>query len=145
MTRVRNNEHHIMVWTNGGTELLYLFPRHAIPVDPTEAYMGPDYALWFASNGAQGTKPDDPELLKIYDLYRAASGLKEDGRNKNAQDIWKILVEQQYGIGVVGQSPALMGVRIVSNKLGNIASRVCIAQHCRVPGGSHPETWYYKA
>jgi peptide/nickel transport system substrate-binding protein len=145
MTRVRNNEHHIMVWTNGGTELLYLFPRHAIPVDPTEAYMGPDYALWFASNGAQGTKPDDPELLKIYDLYRAASGLKEDGRTRNAQEIWKILVEQQYGIGVVGQSPALMGVRIVSNRLGNIASRVCIAQHCRVPGGSHPETWYYKA
>ena len=60
MTRVRNNEHHIMVWTNGGTELLYLFPRHAIPVDPTEAYMGPEYAVWFASNGAQGTKPDDP-------------------------------------------------------------------------------------
>jgi peptide/nickel transport system substrate-binding protein len=145
MTRVRNNEHHIMVWTNGGTELLYLFPRHAIPVDPTEAYMGPDYALWFASNGAQGTKPDDPELLKIYDLYRAASGLKEDGRTRNAQEIWKILVGQQYGIGVVGQSPALMGVRIVSNRLGNIASRVCIAQHCRVPGGSHPETWYYKA
>jgi peptide/nickel transport system substrate-binding protein len=101
--------------------------------------------LWFASNGAQGTKPDDPELLKIYDLYRAASGLKEDGRTRNAQEIWKILVEQQYGIGVVGQSPALMGVRIVSNRLGNIASRVCIAQHCRVPGGSHPETWYYKA
>ena len=37
-----------------------------------------------------------------------------------------------------------MGVRLVSNKLGNIASRVCIAQHCRVPGGSHPEQWYYK-
>jgi hypothetical protein len=29
-----------MVWTNGGTELLYLFPRHAIPVDPVEAFMG---------------------------------------------------------------------------------------------------------
>ena len=37
-----------------------------------------------------------------------------------------------------------MGVRLASNKLGNIPSRVCIAQHCRTPGGSHPETWYYK-
>ena len=44
MTRIRNNEHHIFIWTNGGTELLYLFPRHAIPVDPTEAYMGPAYS-----------------------------------------------------------------------------------------------------
>ena len=50
----------------------------------------------------------------------------------------------QYGIGTVGQSAAGMGVRLVSNKLGNIASRVCAAQHCRTPGNSHPETWYYK-
>jgi peptide/nickel transport system substrate-binding protein len=44
----------------------------------------------------------------------------------------------------VGQSPAGLGVRLVSNRLGNIASRVCNAQHCRTPGNSHPETWYYK-
>ena len=144
-TRSRNNETHIYVWNNGGTELLYLFPRHAIPVDPTEAYMGPEYALYYASGGKQGTKPDDPNLLKIWELFSAASALDTAGRNKNAQEIWKILVDQQYGIGIVGQSPAVMGVRLVSNKLGNIASRVCIAQHCRTPGNSHPETWFYKA
>lgn len=144
MTRTRNNEHHIMVWTNGGTELLYLFPRHAIPVDPTEAFMGPLYAQWYASGGSQGKEPDDPELIRIFDLYRAAAGLDEAGRISNAQEIWKILVDQQYGIGTVGQSPALMGVRLASNRLGNIPSRVCIAQHCRTPGGSHPETWFYK-
>lgn len=144
MSRVRNNDHHMYVWTNGGTELLYLFPRHAIPVDPTEAYMGPDYAVYYASGGAQGTKPDDPNLLKIWELFSAASGMKAPGRIKNAQEIWRILVDQQYGIGIVGQSPAFMGVRIASNKLGNVASRVCIAQHCRTPGGSHPETWFYK-
>jgi peptide/nickel transport system substrate-binding protein len=144
MTRVLNNEHHIMVWNNGGTELFYLFPRHAIPVDPTEAYMGPEFAQWYASNGKQGRKPDDPNLLKIFDLFRSAAGQQEVERFKTAQEIWQILVDQQYGIGTVGQSAALMGVRLVSNKLGNIASRVCIAQHCRVPGGSHPETWYYK-
>jgi peptide/nickel transport system substrate-binding protein len=144
MTRVLNNEHHIMVWNNGGTELFYLFPRHAIPVDPTEAYMGPEFAQWYASNGKQGRKPDDPNLLKIFDLFRSAAGQQAEERYKTAQEIWKILVDQQYGIGTVGQSAALMGVRLVSNKLGNIASRVCIAQHCRVPGGSHPEQWYYK-
>jgi peptide/nickel transport system substrate-binding protein len=144
MTRVLNNEHHIMVWNNGGTELFYLFPRHAIPVDPTEAYMGPEFAQWYASNGKQGRKPDDPNLLKIFDLFRGAAGQQAEERFKTAQEIWKILVDQQYGIGTVGQSAALMGVRLVSNKLGNIASRVCIAQHCRVPGGSHPEQWYYK-
>jgi len=145
MTRVRNNEHHIYIWNNAGTELLYLFARHAIPVDPTEAYMGPDYATYYASGGKQGTKPDDENILKIWDLFSSAAGLKVDGRNKNAQEIWKINVDQQYGIGTVGQSPAGLGVRLVSNKLGNIAAQVCNAQHCRTPGNSHPETWYFKA
>jgi peptide/nickel transport system substrate-binding protein len=139
-----NNEHQLFVWNNGGTELLYLFPTWAIPVIPGAAF-APDYATWYSSGGKQGSKPDDPNILKIFDLYTEASSLKADGRNQNAQEIWKILVDQQYGIGTVGQSPAGLGVRLVSNKLGNIASRVCNAQHCRTPGNSHPETWYFKA
>jgi peptide/nickel transport system substrate-binding protein len=144
-TRTRNNEHQIMIWTNGGTELLYLFPRHALPVDPTEAYVGPEFASWFSSNGAQGRAPTDPNMLKALELFRSASAEKtEAGRDKIAQDIWKILVDQQYMIGTVGESPAQFGVRLVSTKLGNIPSRSCIAQHCRTPSSSHPETWYFK-
>ncbi len=138
-----NNEHQLFVWNNGGTELLYLFPTWAVPVIPGAAF-GPDYATWYSSGGKQGTKPDDPNIMKIFELYTEASGLKSDGRNHNAQEIWKILVDQQYGIGTVGQSPAGLGVRLVSNRLGNIAGRVCNAQHCRTPGNSHPETWFFK-
>ncbi|MEJ0018280.1 MAG: hypothetical protein WDN25_17305 [Acetobacteraceae bacterium] len=128
-----------------GTELLYLFPRHAIPVDATEAFMGPDYAQYYSSGGKQGSKPEDPAILRSGSCSPRAASLQTEGRNKNAQEIWKILIDQQIGIGTVGQSPGGMGVRLVSNRLGNIASRVCLAQHCRTPGNSHPETWYYKA
>ena len=79
---------------------------------------GPAYAAWYASGGKQGTKPDDPNILKIFDLYTEAAGLKAEGRNRNAQEIWKILVDQQYGIGTVGQSPAGLGVRLVSQPAG---------------------------
>ena len=109
------------------------------------AAFGPTYAAWFASGGTKGTKPEDPNILKIFDLYSEASGLKVEGRNKNAQEIWKILLDGQYAIGTVGQSPAGLGVRLVSNRLGNIAARVCNAQHCRTPGNSHPQTWYFKS
>ena len=143
-TRTRNNEHHIRIWTNNGTEMIYLFPRFVLPVEASDAYLGPQFAAWYASGGTQGRKPEDPNLLKAMDLFREAAGLQEDGRNRNAQEIWKIFVDQQYGIGTVGQSPAFMGVRVVSNRLENIPARVCIAQHCRTPGGSHPETWFYK-
>jgi hypothetical protein len=115
-----------------------------IPVDPTEAFMGPEYAKWYASNGEQGREPEDPEMLKILELFRGAAGQKSEQRIETAKEIWKILIDQQYGIGTVGQSPALLGVRLGSNKLGTIPGRNCIAQHCRTPGGAHPETWFYK-
>ena len=43
---------------------------------------GPAYAAWYASGGKQGTKPDDPNILKIFDLYTEAAGLKAEGRNQ---------------------------------------------------------------
>ena len=145
LQRSMGNEHQVAAWQNGGSELLYLFPRHTLPVDPTEPYLGPEIAKWFVSGGAQGTAPADPNLLKALELFKSASGQQEDERNRTAQEIWKILVDNQYGIGICGQSPAAQGVRIVSRRLGNIPSRACIAQHCRTPGSSHPETWYFKA
>jgi peptide/nickel transport system substrate-binding protein len=143
--RIAANQDQIDVWTNGGTELIFMYPRHCLPVDPTEAHLGVEIAKWYSSNGQQGTAPTDPELKRALELFRSAAGQQEAERNKTAQEIWKIIVDQQYSIGTVGQSPAQFGVRIVSRKLGNIPSRVCIAQHCRTPGTSHPETWYFKA
>ena len=35
--RLDNNEHHLFVWNNGGTELLYPFPTWAVPVFPAPA------------------------------------------------------------------------------------------------------------
>ena len=144
-TRVAGNEHQIAFWANDGSEVLYLFPRHALPVDPAEALMGQPIARWYATGGAQGKKPGDPQLLKALELMRSAGGKKTEERFKVAQEIFKLIVDEQFSIGTVGQSPATMGVRVVSKKLGNIPSRQINAQHCRTPCSSHPETFYYKA
>ena len=143
-TRSQNDELQIMLWANDGSEMLYLFPRHALPVDPTEAHMGAAYAKWYASNGQSGKKPADPEMLKAMDLFRSATGQKDQDRVNTAKEIWKIIVEQEWSIGTVGQSPAFMGVRVVSNKMGNIPEREINAQHCRTPGSSQPSTFYFK-
>ncbi|MCW3476771.1 ABC transporter substrate-binding protein [Limobrevibacterium gyesilva] len=145
LQRIMGNDHHVAAWQNGGSELLYLFPRHTLPVDPTEPFLGPEICKWYASDGKQGTPPADANLLRALQLFRGAAGQQEDERNKTAQEIWRILVDNQYGIGICGQSPAAQGVRIVGRRLGNIPGRACIAQHCRTPGSSHPETWFYKA
>jgi peptide/nickel transport system substrate-binding protein len=144
-TRMRSNEHQIGIWANDGSEVLYLFPRHALPVDPVEAFIGQPIAVWYASGGTKGKAPKDPQLLRALELFRSANGKKTQERYKVAQEIWKILVDQVYSIGTVGQSPATMGVRVVSRKLGNIPSREINAQHCRTPGSSQPSTFYFKA
>lgn len=141
-TRALNGEHQLYSWNNSGAELLFLFPRHALPVEPTEAYLGPAWAKWFASDGTAGTKPDDPEMLKAYDLFKAASGQKLDDRIKTAKEIWKILVDQQYAIGLWGESATL---RITNNKLGNVPGRQCADQNCRTPGSSMPATFFFKS
>ena len=125
-TRDNGSENQMITWANDGSEMLFLFPRHAIPVDAAESHMGMAYARWYASKGASGKKPDDPE------------------RNKTAQEIWKILVDNVYSIGTVGQSPAFMGVRIVKNNMGNIPDRQVNAQHVRTPYSSQPITFYFK-
>jgi peptide/nickel transport system substrate-binding protein len=144
-TRMRSNEQQISIWANDGTELLYLFPRHGLPVDPAEAKMGHPIADWYASNGKSGKAPRDPELIKALELFRSANGKKLPERIKIAQEIFRMMIDGQYSIGTVGQSPATMGVRISSKKMGNMASRQINAQHCRTPGTSQPSTYYFKA
>jgi peptide/nickel transport system substrate-binding protein len=106
--------------------------------------MGMAYAKWYASKGQSGKKPDDPEMQKAFDLFRASFGAKEEDRIRNGKEIWKILVDNVYSIGTVGQSPAFMGVRIVKNNMGNIPDRQVNAQHVRTPYSSQPITFYFK-
>ena len=107
--------------------------------------MGHPIARWYASDGKQGKPPKDPELLRALELFKSAPGKKAEERKKIAKEIWKILVDGQFSIGTVGLSPAVMGVRIVSNRMGNIPARQVNAQHARTPGISHPATFFFKA
>jgi peptide/nickel transport system substrate-binding protein len=143
-TRVRNDDNQMSIFSNNGSESLFLLPSPVLPIDPQSSQGGAGHARWFASNGALGVQPEDPSMLKAYDLLRSAPGLPEAERTKIAQDIWKLAVDNVWTIGLVGQSPNYMGTRVVNAKLENVPERVCISQHCRTPWSGHPEQWYYK-
>ena len=142
--RMRNDQHQMVIWTNNGTESLFLYPVLALPVDSTTGYFGAANALWYSSNGAAGTKPREPELLRAYELMRRAASEPQDARDRTAQEVWRLAADQAWGLGLVGQSPAFMGVRIVSDRLENVPDRICISQHCRTPWSAHPEQWYFR-
>jgi peptide/nickel transport system substrate-binding protein len=145
MTRMRNNEHQIFMWANDGSELIYAFPRHALPLDPAEAMMGPLIANWFVTGGEEGVAPSEEAMLEAFDLYRSAGGQNKEESDKTAQEIWKIIVDNVFSIGTVGVSPAVMGIRIVKNTMGNIPARQVNMQHARTPQSSHPATFYFKS
>jgi peptide/nickel transport system substrate-binding protein len=143
-TRMRNNEHQIFMWANDGSELIYAFPRHALPVDPVEAMMGPLIALWYVSNGEEGMAPTEEAMLTAIELYTSAGGQNVEESNATAQEIWKLIVDNVFSIGTVGVSPAVMGIRIVKNNMGNIPARQVNMQHARTPQSSHPATFFFR-
>jgi peptide/nickel transport system substrate-binding protein len=143
--RVRNNEHQIIIWQNDGSEQIFTFPRHALPVEPSEPNLGPLYAQWYASAGDKGKKPDDPQMLKVLELFGQAKSQTPEQAAKTAQEIWKILIEETWSIGTVGVSPAVSGVRIMKNTLGNVPAREANVIYARTPGTSHPVTAYFKS
>jgi peptide/nickel transport system substrate-binding protein len=140
VTRNQNNETQIYIW-GAGTEDLFLFPRHELPVEPTEPFTGPLYAKWYATAGASGTKPTDPDLLKAMDLLRSGAGVEESDRMQIGKQIRQLIVDNQWVIGTVGFVP---NVRVIGNKMGNIPERISWKSRCRTPGATHPSTYYFK-
>jgi len=106
--------------------------------------MGPLIANWFVTNGEEGVAPPDENMLAAFDLYNQASSQNKEESDKTAQEIWKIIVDNVFSIGTVGVSPAVMGIRIVKNTMGNIPARQVNMQHARTPQSSHPATFYFK-
>ncbi len=141
VTKNLNNETQIYIW-GAGTEDLFLFPRHELPVEPVEPFTGPEYAKWFASNGEQGTKPTDPDLLKAMDLLRSGAGVEEGPRMEIGKQIRQLIVDNQWVIGTVGFVP---NVRVVRTNMGNVPERISWRSRCRTPGATHPSTYYFKS
>jgi ABC-type transport system substrate-binding protein len=143
-TRIRNDDHQITIFSNNGSESLFLYPNPVIPVDPISSQGGAAIARWWSSNGTAGIAPEEPELLKAFAMLRSAGGLREAERTQLAKDIWKLVVDQVWTVGLVGLSPSYMGTRVVNAKLENVPGRVCTSQHCRTPWSARPDQWYYK-
>src|SRR3982074_798460 len=85
-TRVRNDQNQIVLWSNNGSESLYLYTIPVLPIDPQSVFGGAAYAQGYASNGAAGIKPTDPELLKGFALLRSAVSEPEARRIEIAQE-----------------------------------------------------------
>lgn len=144
LKRTEANEQQLAAWNNDGSEHLFTFPQHVFPVElAAVATSGPHYAKWFHSAGKQGKEPE-PKMKELMEKWKKAFGVPEKERIQLGKDIWKIAAEEVFIIGVVGQGPAAMGVRVVKNNMGNIPSRMYNSPDGKTPGISRPATFYWK-
>jgi len=144
LQRTANNEQQLAAWNNDGSEHLFTFPLHVFPFElAAVATSGPHYVKWFHSAGAQGKEPE-PRMKELMEKFKKAFGVPEKERIQLGKEIWAIAAEEVYIIGVVGQGPASMGVRVVKNGLGNIPSRMYNSPDGKTPGISRPATFYWK-
>jgi len=104
---------------------------------------GPLYGLWFQSGGSM-VKPPPPPLRQPYEMYTRALGAPEAERRQLGQEIWKIVLEEQWSVGLVGWSPAAAGVRIAKVALGNVPARQINSPAMKTPTVSHPTTFFWK-
>jgi peptide/nickel transport system substrate-binding protein len=140
--RVGANEQHMRISWGDGSEHLLTYPFNVFPFDGNSEF-GPLYGLWFQSNGSKGKRPP-PRLRWLYELYAKALRVPEEERRRLGQEIWKIVIEEQWSVGLVGLSPAAGGVRIAKTGLGNVPARQFNSPDAKTPAISHPTTFFWK-
>jgi peptide/nickel transport system substrate-binding protein len=138
-----NNELMISVRDASTAGSLLTQPTAVIPATPSSG-LGPEFGKWYSSNGQAGKEPKDPAIVKVFDLYRSLAGLPREQRDEGAKEIWRIAIDEQWGIGTVGLAAANLGVRLVKNNMGNVPERLSQVRAARHPGATHPSTYYFK-
>lgn len=137
------NDLQMFLWQNDGTDELYLYPYHALPINNTSG-TGPGYGDWYSSGGASGVAPDpDGSVAKVLDMFSQGLKATPEERVTIGQEIWKIITDEVWTIGTVGQSGAFMGVRVAKNNMGNLPSRQFNIQAGQTPNISRPSTFYF--
>jgi peptide/nickel transport system substrate-binding protein len=137
------NEAPIGVDVHWGTENMFSHSMTSLfPFDPTSS-LGPLHGVWYATNGAQGKEPP-ARIKEVMTLYREAFSAPEKEHYELGKKIWQIALDEVWAIGTVGQSPGVMGVRVVKNTMGNQPARMFNGSSTLSPAQSRPETYFFK-
>jgi ABC-type transport system substrate-binding protein len=141
--RTAANEHHIHVDVHWGTENMFSHSMGTLfPFDGGSA-VGPLYGRWYASRGAAGKEPP-PRIREVMAAYTKAFSVPAAEHIALGQQVWRIAIDEQWTIGTVGLSPAVMGVRVAKVNMGNIPARQFNGSTTLSPAQSRPETFFFK-
>jgi peptide/nickel transport system substrate-binding protein len=142
-TRLANNELQFRVWSNDGSDNPFTYPPHAMAYNDGSA-IGPEFGKWFQSGGKVGTKPEG-DMLKELELFDQGKAVPADKRIDIGKQMLQLYTENVWVIGTCGLSPAILGVVIKKNNMGNVPDLVVGSTPAQTPGNARPEQFYFKS
>ncbi len=141
VTRHENNDVQVYVWSNDGSDNPWAHPFQVLPNHVRS--WAPLFGRWWQTGGQKGREPTEP-ARRMVELYEQGKAVPEQERYALGQELLKIYADQAYVIGTVGVSPAMMGVWVVSNDLGNVPESVPFSTPAQTPGHALPEQFFFR-
>lgn len=141
--RRANGELQIWIWSLHGNDTPLLYPGSSLMASAASA--APLYGIWYETGGARGLEPPaGSEIRRQQELHQRAKGVSVEEARELGKEIHRIMVDNLWVIGTVGLSPALIGVRVRSNRLENVAEVLPYGQAAYSPGPARPEQFFFK-
>ena len=140
-TRAAANKGQLFAWGDDGTDSLFTFPFWLVPLQ-AERWVSSPYGARFASSGMRGKEPSTP--VRRMDLYKRGFTVPPEERVEIGREIWRFHLDEVWHLGVVGQAGAVMGIRVVSNRMGNIPDRQTNLNTYKRPAISGPQTFFFR-
>ena len=138
VTRRGSHEHLVTIWNNAGANMPWLTGAALPTLYASRA------AQWHDTLGRKGREPAG-ELKRLLELHDAGKGLSLSQRAETGREIWRIIVDNAYIIGTVGESPAFNGVVVVNNNFRNVPRTAPNAGALQTPGIARPEQFFMKS
>ena len=83
-------------------------------------------------------------MRRLMDLYKRGFTVPPEERVEIGREIWRIHPDEEWHLGVVGQAGAVMGVRAVSKRMGNIPEGQANLNTYKRPAISRPQTFFFR-
>jgi peptide/nickel transport system substrate-binding protein len=142
VARAQANEHMMEMGGSSACSDFWSTPYAHMP-HTYEGASGSPWYQWWATDGEEGEEPTIPHLAEAMNMYRTGPGISAEERLEITHQITKWMVDEVWIIGFVVSTPADFSVNVINNCLVNVPERFSKIRAARIPGGGHPETWFY--
>jgi peptide/nickel transport system substrate-binding protein len=144
LTLSASNKIQLGAWVADGNDSIFIFPWNMLPtMSQPPVSQGTLIGLWYETNGEKGVEPE-PKLKNVLEMLAKGPSVKEEERVKLGQEMYKLMADNVWQIGVISQGSNFMGVRVTNVNMGNVPSRIWNSPLYMNPNNVRPVTFYFK-